>query len=482
MNGASRGDVQRPTPVQAPAKRPIPPTVFRFEKASKIGTSLDTTPKELPIRRPVPLPGPRFVKDVNPSPPATSSPNVQTQCHQPPVVRSQTHQASVSQTTPTQTTPSQYTPASVSTARAPQFHRSSHVTPSQQQRIEQAFGPAPVSQSQPQNGSYIQYNEPSTSVASTTTSFYSPNESEPVFTHAISFKPNEPENGQKAREQLELLDSGKINEINQSKVPTTIELPPNCKLFQYSWVLDGIPRTLLVPMPMDATEEDVKAMLPKTLEMDSNLFNNARPRDELPVLSFPNGTVPNVEMIGPKVQQPMLVNPKQFNRIMRRREMRQQLEASGRLPLARQKYLHESRHLHALKRKRGLDGRFDNTKTAESSSMVSSTTSPRKLKRRNRLPGEETSDSSSIVLPSPVEIQPKGGIVNSSMPSTSTGYINNGMDHQTDYIEHQQPMSTYDQYHDHVQYIAPDGNVNYHNNHDNGVDLTGSDGQSFTNL
>lgn len=34
-------------------------------------------------------------------------------------------------------------------------------------------------------------------------------ESEPVFTHAISFKPNEPENGQKAREQLELL--GMVN-------------------------------------------------------------------------------------------------------------------------------------------------------------------------------------------------------------------------------------------------------------------------------
>ncbi|CEF63208.1 Nuclear transcription factor Y subunit alpha [Strongyloides ratti] len=53
------------------------------------------------------------------------------------------------------------------------------------------------------------------------------------------------------------------------------------------------------------------------------------------------------------------VNPKQFERIMKRREARMKLLQEGRLPKERQKYLHESRHKHALKRVRGEGGKFD---------------------------------------------------------------------------------------------------------------------------
>lgn len=84
---------------------------------------------------------------------------------------------------------------------------------------------------------------------------------------------------------------------------------------------------------------------------------------------FPNYGLPLKQEAALKPQTPSLrnedddddtlyVNAKQFARIMQRREARMKLEREGKISRMRKKYLHESRHLHALARMRGEGGKF----------------------------------------------------------------------------------------------------------------------------
>lgn len=91
--------------------------------------------------------------------------------------------------------------------------------------------------------------------------------------------------------------------------------------------------------------------------MDEN-YELAKDTPDNPVRLSPS----DVNLVQEPNSQQLVLNQRQYYRIMKRRQDRAILEKKYHIPKNRSRYLHESRHRHAVNRARGKGGRFESKK------------------------------------------------------------------------------------------------------------------------
>ncbi|XP_055828963.1 nuclear transcription factor Y subunit A-3 isoform X1 [Solanum dulcamara] len=119
---------------------------------------------------------------------------------------------------------------------------------------------------------------------------------------------------------------------------------------EHGWTYDTIQKSFaVVPFPHpDPYYHGLVAAYGNQTMVQSQMLGRVSPRVPLP--------------LDLKQDEPIFVNAKQYQAILRRRQYRARLEAQNKLSKGRKPYLHESRHRHALNRARGPGGRFVNMK------------------------------------------------------------------------------------------------------------------------